>query len=89
MNTNNLTHTFVAGLFIAFVFMQSATLSFLFGMVLVTIYGNYILPIIMALFIDITFVDTRNISNIFGFMYTLITITLTTILMSLRKFLKL
>ncbi len=88
MNTPHYMHWFVAGVFVATALSQSILPSIILAILLITIWGNYILPLLMALFIDITFADTRNFSNLFGFMYTTITLVLTALFLSLRKFLK-
>jgi len=81
-------HWFIAGLFVATALSQSVFISIILTAILIVVWGNYTLPLLLALFIDITFLDTRSIGNLFGFTFTLFTFLLTAILLPLRKFLK-
>lgn len=88
MNTFQYLHWFTAGLFVSAVLSQNTLIATILAILLITTWGDYILPLFSALFIDVTFTDVRTISNLFGFMFTAITLVLIVFFLSLRKFLK-
>jgi len=88
MNTSQYMHWFISGLFVAAALSQSVLISIILAVILLIIWGNYTLPLLLALFIDVTFLNVRVISNLFGFTFTISALVLTVILLPLRKFLK-
>jgi hypothetical protein len=76
------------GLFVAVAMTSSPLLAFLLAAILILMWGNYLLPLILFLCIDISFVDHRELANLYGFILTITTIIMALILHPLRKFLK-
>jgi hypothetical protein len=81
-------HCFIAGIFIAAAISQSILFAIILAIILIIFWGNYALPLFMALLIDTSFVDARELQNLFGFAFTIVAGFLTVLLMPLRKFLK-
>ena len=81
-------HWFVAGIFVATALAHNILLLVMLAALLLMLWGDYILPLLVAIFIDITFVDIRNLANVFGFIFTVITLLITLLLLPLRRFLK-
>ncbi len=81
-------HWFVVGMFTSVAFSGALTPSIILASILIIFWGNFTIPLILAIFIDIAFIDKRELINMFGFMLTFGTILLTIILLPLRKFLK-
>ncbi len=81
-------HLFVSGLFVATLLTPHIWITAILSVVLILIWGNFILPILSALILDASFVNNREFFNIYGFVLTSVTMIATVILLKLRKFLK-
>jgi len=81
-------HWFVAGMFTSVALSGALAPSIILASTLIIFWGNFTIPLILALFIDTAFIHTRELVNMFGFMLTFGTLLLTVILLPLRKFLK-
>ncbi len=82
-------HCFIAGIFVASVLSGALLLSSVLAVLLIISWGNIILPLLFAVMIDLTFAKHTELYNAFGFMYSLGTLLLIVIFMSLRKSLNL
>ncbi len=82
------THLFVSGLFLASIFSMDIWISAILACILIILWGNFILPLAVALFVDISFIDVRVLQNAYGFNITIYTLILIVLLIPLRRFLK-
>ncbi|GEM_PF-5318630 len=81
-------HSFCIGLLLAAVLSNYMILAAALSILTITIWGNFIIPILLALLIDTSLVAERGIHNLYGFSITIVTILLTVTLLQLRKLLK-
>ncbi len=88
MKNNSYLYYFTIGAFLATALSPYLLPMIILGLILILRWGNYILPIIVALFIDISLVTDRELYNLYGFIFTLSTLIISIILLKLRKFLK-
>ncbi len=88
MKNNSYLYYFTVGAFLAVALSLYLIPIIILALILILRWGNYMLPIIVALFIDISLVADRDLYGLYGFIFTLPTLIISIILLKLRKFLK-
>lgn len=81
-------HYFTMGVFMAFALSPYILITYIIAIVLILRWGNYYLPLMVALLLDMSLVPDRELINAYGFIFTISILVSTLILLKLRKFLK-
>jgi len=88
MNKQNYLHAFIIGAIIPFVLSGYILVPIILTMLLLLLFGDFIVPIIFALFADLAFAPSTSISHFLGLKYTFVTIILIVVMLKVRKLLK-
>ncbi len=81
-------HWFIIGMFLSAIMFDNLVLHVISVIILPLFWRDYIVPLFGALLVDGAFTGIRELSNLFGLSYTIITLILVIIFVSISKMLR-